>query len=248
MTRAISLKEPGLRHARAGEHLADIGCMVETIRAEHKIVIRQGDTDPPEEAEIPPHIGDRLSVRIGEHIYNLRAALDYLVYELSGHKSQTQFPIEKDSDGFNSRKTGHNALTGKTATRHMHGVSTTHCDLIETVQPYWLKAHNSDERANWTGLLQSLSNEDKHRRLVALNGLTGQPVSRSTVVHAPTAVVHTNRPSGSRIVPPPTLGYVEVHVDFSVEVALKEGFPAYQTLQELQAQVGDFLTLIESTL
>src|SRR5215217_4622316 len=79
--------------------------MVKTVRSEHKIAIRQGDPDPPESVEIPAGIGDRLSVRIGEHIYNLRAALDYLIYELSGHKRQTQFPVEKDRNSFNSRKT-----------------------------------------------------------------------------------------------------------------------------------------------
>ena len=247
MPRAISLREPRLRHDRAGEHLADIGGLVETLRAEHKIVLRQGDSDPPEQAEIPPHIGDQLSVRIGEHIYNLRATLDYLVYELSGHKSQTQFPIEKDCDGFNSRKTGRDAA-GKKVAHHLGGVSTTHCDLIETVQPYRLKARKAHDRANWTGLLQSLSNEDKHRRLVPLNGITGQPITRSTVIDVPSGIVLTNNPSGSRIILPPTTSYVEINVDFPVEVALKKGLPAYQTLEELQTQVRDFLALIERSL
>jgi len=238
----MSLKEARLRHHRADEHLSDIHALVETIRAENKIAIRQGDADPPEEVEIPAGIGDRLSIRVGEHIYNLRAALDYLVYELSGHKGESQFPIEDDCDGFTSRRTGHKA-SGENVRRYLHGVSPAHCDLIEAVQPYRLKAGNADERTNWTGLLRSLSNKDKHRRLVALNGITGQPVTREVAA----AIVHTNQRPGtySRVYPAP---YVEIHVDFPVEVALKEGFPAYETLQELQAQAGAFLCLIERSL
>ena len=49
---------------------------------------------------LPPTFG----IRVGEAIYNLRAALDYLVYELaildSGNVQQgTQFPIEDTKDG-----------------------------------------------------------------------------------------------------------------------------------------------------
>lgn len=245
MHRSFSLRESRLRYDRADEHLTEIGALAKTIREQHKVAIRQGDLEPPEEVEIPREIGDRLSIRIGEHIYNLRAALDYLVYELSGHKRETQFPIEDDCDGFESRKTGRDA-DGKDVRRYLRGVSLTHCDLIESVQPYRLKAGDSDERANWSGLLGALSNEDKHRRLVALNGITGQPVTREIV--RPVAIVHTNQPPGKGSRAIPGAPYVEVHVDFPVEVALKEGFPAYETLQELQTQVGDFLTLIEATL
>jgi len=246
----ISLKQPKLRHDRAGEHLADIETMVKTVRSEHKIAIRQGDPDPPESVEIPAGIGDRLSVRIGEHIYNLRAALDYLIYELSGHKRQTQFPVEKDRNSFNSRKTGHNAA-GKDVARYLHGVSTDHCRLIESVQPYVLAPGDPDPRSSWTGLLQCLSNEDKHRQVVPLNGRTGQPITRQQVRQYPVVTVHPHYGGGGRvflriITPPRT--YVEIQVDFPVEVALPQGLPAYQALQELQTEVGALLALVERSL
>jgi hypothetical protein len=56
----------------------------------------------------------RMSITIGETIYNLRSALDYIVYDLAcltagKHVGGTQFPIEESQAGFLSRMKGVNA-------------------------------------------------------------------------------------------------------------------------------------------
>ena len=100
-------------------------------------------------------VPDILSILIGECIYNLRAALDYLVYELaildSGQiQDGTQFPIESTPARFESRRN-----------TYLKGLSDEHKEMIKTLQPF-------PER-NWTSTLQSVSNPDKHRTLTIVN-------------------------------------------------------------------------------
>lgn len=99
---------------------------------------------------IPPP-APLISILIGESVYNLRAALDYLVYELawldSGQVQEgTQFPIDKSQTEFK-----------RSCKRFLAGVNPTHCDWIEQFQPY--------NGCKWTPLLQALSNPDKHKQL-----------------------------------------------------------------------------------
>ncbi|MCH8188130.1 MAG: hypothetical protein IIB66_05415, partial [Proteobacteria bacterium] len=105
-----------------------------------------------------PHI---IKILVGEITYNLRAALDYLVYELarldSGEvKNGTQFPIEDTEDGFKRKR---NAF--------LKGVSDKHVAIIESLQPY--------SGCDWTRILRDLSNPDKHRQLT---------ISKSSVVYS----------------------------------------------------------------
>ncbi len=95
-----------------------------------------------------PHI---VSILVGEIIYNLRAALDYLIYELAYLDSGsivngTQFPIHDTVEGFKGRRDF-----------HLKGVSDKHVAIIERLQPY--------NGCNWTHILQRLSNPDKHMHL-----------------------------------------------------------------------------------
>ena len=100
--------------------------------------------------DVPPMVG----VLIGETIYNLRAALDYLIYELafldSTHiQNKTQFPIEDSEDGW----LGH-------IPTYLKGVSVGHQAVIKQLQPYY--------GCDWTGRLRDLSNPDKHKSLTVL--------------------------------------------------------------------------------
>ena len=145
-----------LRYERAGEHLADIRREIEPIY-DNFTQVRVGEYPEtgggyavvfPQVQEPPPG----LSVRVGEMIYNLRAALDYVVFELARHDSGeaqegTQFPIEDREDVF--RKTRR--------TTYLKGISDEHLALIEGYQPY--------KGCDWTVLLRQLSNPDKHREL-----------------------------------------------------------------------------------
>lgn len=113
----------------------------------------------------PPKIG----ITAGEIVYNLRAALDYLVFELAFHDSfntsldsinmRTQFPIEDTPEGFKGR-IDPIKRRGGTIDNALTGVSPDHIAAIEALQPY--------KGVDWTKLLRDLSNEDKHRTIPLL--------------------------------------------------------------------------------
>jgi hypothetical protein len=130
-----------------------------------------------------------LGVPLGEIVYNLRATLDYLVYEVAWLDSRepqegTQFPIETNPDVFEGRVTGFyiEAKPGKkpkkrTCKRYLAGVNKTHVGWIKTLQPC--------NGCNWTQTLQDLSNPDKHRQILSLSnafraGLTPLGPARDT--------------------------------------------------------------------
>lgn len=103
-----------------------------------------------------PPISDEFSITIGEIIYNLRAALDYLVYELAFLDSgiiqeMTQFPIETNSSLFDSHRPS-----------YLKGVADKHAAIIERLQPYNPFA--------WTHTVRDISNPDKHRHLTVVGG------------------------------------------------------------------------------
>ena len=95
------------------------------------------------------------SRELGYAVYNLRAALDYLVYSLafldSGSEQKgTQFPIcSKPSNFEGSVKRG-----------NLRGVNDAHRAMIEALQPY--------NGAKWLTELAGLSNPDKHMHLTAV--------------------------------------------------------------------------------
>src|SRR5260370_25777982 len=97
-------------------------------------------------------------ILVGEICYNLRAALDYLVYELaildSGSVQRTQFPIDTSPSTFNARTRARGFL---------EGISPAHVAELEKLQPYM--------NCPWTRKLQDISNPDKHR---TLRGIAGQ--------------------------------------------------------------------------
>ncbi len=118
----------------------------------------QGSSDVP-----PPHL---LSILVGETIYNLRAALDYLIYELalldSGRiRNNTQFPIEDPPKDERDRAAWEKSWDDGRTHPRLNGVSDKHKATIRKFQPF--------ERCEWTRTLRHLSNPDKHRRLIAVN-------------------------------------------------------------------------------
>jgi len=157
-----------LRQERALEHLADIREQVEAIYNHFSTPSHQPHADGGSFIRIPrPHDPPpELAVRVGEMIYNLRAALDYVVFEIAHHDSGvkqngTQFPVEDRPEGFAGRRKS-----------FLKGVSDEHVALIESYQPY--------EGCRWTTLLVSLSNPDKHRQLHVLLTEVGSELEAST--------------------------------------------------------------------
>ena len=109
----------------------------------------------------------KASMVIGEILYNLRAALDYIVYATAcannkaKHVGGTQFPIETDPDVFEGRVTGKNPKTGESVKQYLRKVPPSALERIRQLQPF--------SGCAWTPLLRDLSNPDKHRGLNALS-------------------------------------------------------------------------------
>ena len=119
--------------------------------------------------ELRPDVGDKIwvfrgetpivpieySVRLGEIVYNLRSALDQLVWQLVHANYKTpgrhnEFPILDDESRFNE------AVKSK-----LKGVSQKSSDKIKEMQPFC-------ENDEWDALktLHSLCNIDKHRSVI----------------------------------------------------------------------------------
>ena len=95
------------------------------------------------------------SARVGEIAYNLRSALDHLVWQLiwSNHRlptARSEFPIfncERKYVGASSRK--------------LEGIGSKHAELIESFQPY----HQDLAIGQHLWMLHLICNIDKHRYL-----------------------------------------------------------------------------------
>ena len=113
-----------------------------------------------------PPVPDDLPFAISDAVHNLRAALDYIIYELalecSGSIQEgTQFPIESVKSGTSphGNKIGFDAV----APRYLKGLFfRPHIiDAIENIQPY--------NGRRWTQDLRDISNPDKHRQLTPIS-------------------------------------------------------------------------------
>ena len=109
----------------------------------------------------PPPLPPTLPVVLSDIIHNMRAALDYIIFELARldtgkPQDGTQFLIEdiksdpaKPNRGFDGRKA-----------KHLKGLSPKHLGMVEALQPY--------NGVEWTKSLRNISNPDKHRHLTVL--------------------------------------------------------------------------------
>ncbi len=94
-----------------------------------------------------------MKILIGDVVGSLQKVLDYLVFELAQYNvgeevHGTQFVIARSTKDFNKRKI-----------RGLNGLKEHQIKIIEEYQPY-----NGGE---WLGLLNEMSNRDKHRALHA---------------------------------------------------------------------------------
>jgi hypothetical protein len=224
-----------LRVDRASEHLADLETRICAFtNAQKDNVPFEFDTDT---CKICVHPHDKglvqklqslslsWSILIGEITYNLRSALDYLVYQLaildSGSKQGgTQFPIEDTEQGFRRR-----------VKIFLKGLSVKHIASIEALQPY--------KGTAWTQLLALLSNPDKHRHLTPVVNLTESAVTVSALQPGGFGGItkHVYRAKNR-------FGDVlDMHVqtDFVLNVTFSDGTPIIKTFRELICQVRDTL-------
>ena len=111
-----------------------------------------------------------ISIVVGEIIYNLRAALDYLIYELGCFDSnriveRTQFIIVDAPNDFL-----------RESKRQLKGLNPNHIASIERLQPY--------NGVAWLGVLRDISNPDKHSRL-AIASAPAKFVKKSNTYSTP---------------------------------------------------------------
>jgi hypothetical protein len=214
---------------RAGEHLAEFERALGKIREQqaYSIPLNFNPAPPHEWVRAPPtqtFYGAPLGIIVGEICYNLRTALDYLVFQLakldSGIEQKgTQFPI-MDS---------HQVFAGNEGKSRLKGVSAAHIAMIERLQPY--------NGVGWTKALRETSNPDKHRELVAHNG---------------TNRIHVWPPwhpgfdalvgCYSREATHPVRGVVEMKVHVAIEVAFDDGSLVREMMQEIKTGVAKTLT------
>lgn len=208
-----------VRLARAEEHLADLKvtstalvdaelkALVEEMRANVKLrLVFSLELGPKRPVPL------KYSVLIGETIYNLRACLDYLVYELalldSGVvQNGTQFPTDKCPETFNGR-----------SRNWLRGVNPIHTAAIERLQPY--------NGVNWTKWLQALSNPDKHRHLILTEHGS---IAEMTASPDPAYIASDN--------PPPR---VELNIS-AMFIAFDDGLPVIDALEEIKTGVAKVL-------
>lgn len=171
------------------------------------------------EIEGPPRI---ISVIVGEVVYNLRAALDYLIYSLawldSGqHQVKTQFPITDTPKVFREQRLG-----------FLRGVSDEHVEKVREFQPF--------AGCKWSATLRNLSNQDKHWALAV-----------TSTAHAGTIEIDPPIPSPmtDEYVEAFQAGRVKITHDPSIDVTFANGPPVVQGLHSLEAGVRDVLRSFE---
>jgi hypothetical protein len=116
-----------------------------------------------------PTLPIHLPLAVSDCVHNLRAALDYLVYELARHDSGefqdgTQFIVEDVKFDAHNPKRGFDAR----AKVYLKGISDDHVRRLEEFQPYM--------GCKWTKTLVQISNPDKHRQLTPIKDLGGRTI------------------------------------------------------------------------
>jgi hypothetical protein len=153
-----------------------------------------------------------LAILIGETVYNLRSALDYLVYELvyldTGRpKHGTKFLIEDTTQKWNSHVPTAQTPPEKRRKMWLHGLTAAHQAALKRLQPCF--------GCKWTKTLRDISNPDKHRHLTLVE-----------------AAVHS---SGHGAIG--AVGPVMVTTQLTTKVAFDDGTLVTETLNELQEEV-----------
>lgn len=214
---------------RAGEHLSDLKRGIKAFR-QNKIngisIDYQRIRNPIKRNEFidirnvrsrPIPMPQQFSILVGEIIYNLRAALDYLIYELACFDSKqevekTQFPIENFPETFNRRIC---SVEAKGRNKYLRGVSSEHVTAIKRLQPF--------DGCQWTRWLRDISNPDKHRRLTVMDS----PIVVGSEVSGTEALISDQS--------------VNVKDIFSFEVIFQDGTPVVETLEQFVFKVIETL-------
>jgi hypothetical protein len=235
-----------LRHERAGEHLAYVNQAVKVFREGNPYPIL-----PYEETDVLPQpplwrmhedldrlgasgfevtrdirLNPRIGIRVGEMFYNLRAAMDHLIFALAWHDTGSrpagdherllQFPLDDSPKVFEGRR--HTMLKG---------LREDHIALVKRYQPY--------KGCDWSRTLRDFSNSDKHRQVTMLAGAfnTYEGEYFVSLSEIPEAIRERARAASP--------DEMDVGLYATLDVTLMDGSPLAETLQELQTQIGQLL-------
>jgi len=227
-----------LRVDRAAKHIQELRAGLQAWTDMHPELVEGivvDDGEPKFRPKMPLTIEPLAlaSVTIGDALYNLRAALDYLVYAIAiynnkiRHVPGTQFPIEDDAAMFDARVTGvHPRDKKKRVAQYLRCVPPSAVAQIRKLQPF--------EGTLWTGSLRELSNPDKHRTVTALSSRSS---FRGEIVRSPdgtpTAVQGNFEVQvffgGTETDAVDTLELLEREVRATIEL-FKTGFKAHESL------------------
>lgn len=223
---------------RANKHLADLKRRVSLLReskrnsilSEYRSTLvqlpkykkRYGIGTVTIHSGIPKPI---IGILVGEVIYNLRAALDYLVYELAQLDSKqvvkdTQFPIEDSGKVFVEKRMWDGRRRGKRKP-YLCGLNDIHIALISRYQPCY--------GCDWMELLREISNPDKHRTIT----VTESPVKISSKGYANALALKLP---------------IRMQYDVSIDVFFTRGktMPVVETIEQLCSQVSDTIRIFHS--
>jgi hypothetical protein len=212
-----SLDDARARIGRAKEHITRLEHEISAILPPNQTITRavMGPaflSRSSHRIDVPPIV----TILIGETIYNLRSALDYLVYELfyldTGKiKKNTKFPVESSPKEWNKYFPFPGMLGKQRHKLWLYRLSTSHQAAIKALQPCF--------GCKWTAPFSSLSNLDKHRHL--------------TVVEA------TAEHMGHGAIAGP--GAVMVSVQVASKIAFQDGSLVVETLKLFEKEISDVI-------
>jgi hypothetical protein len=150
-----------LKLDRAEQHLNEILRMLSLVKVGECHISSEHNKNLDslvQRISITPKPDPTLAVLVGDFLFNVRSALDHLVWQLvilnnGVPDGDNMFPITTEPDLFTAAITPRGRRKGR-----LHGVDQSHVALIEGLQPYH-RGNKSLKR------LDALHNTDKHRTL-----------------------------------------------------------------------------------
>ncbi len=216
--RQPSLYDAKARVARAGEH-------IKSLQAEVNRTYFAGPMHPSiktAEVSFPPSA--LCSILIGEIAYNLKAALDYLVFELfyldtGEFDNRTKFIIEDTPEAWNAHIPDCFATPKREKACWLHRLSPDHQAALKRLQPF--------SQTRWTKALRDITNPDRHRQLVEIAGrLTYRQIERLSDARAE-AIRATGFPDE-----------MFMHYESASHITLADGQHAIEAMADIHSEIG----------
>jgi hypothetical protein len=214
---------------RAGEHFSEFKRRAAVWNnAQYQATTWQFDPQDPSKISvglskiIPMPL--RIGTLVGEICYNLRTALDYLIFELAKLDSGipqdgTQFPIVDTPKAWRQKR------------GWLKGLNSAHIAAIEALQPY--------NGCNWTKALRDISNPDKHRNITNFAGdMSLNPI---VCIGDIDEAFESAAGTASHQRHPVTGEEVYVKLDLTTEVQLSDGTPVIETLELVKLKISETL-------